>query len=100
MLVHCFAGVSRSASVVLAYLMREHGLSLRAAFKLAKAKRPFINPNEGFRVQLQKYEQELRGKGGEVVKVDLGKLIVKSMGIEVKPRSKSIIKNVSKIGKM
>ena len=80
--------------------MREHGLSLRAAFKLAKAKRPFINPNEGFRVQLQKYEQELRGKGGEVVKVDLGKLIVKSMGIEVKPRSKSIIKNVSKIGKM
>jgi dual specificity phosphatase 12 len=30
-LVHCFAGVSRSASVVIAYLMREHGLPMMDA---------------------------------------------------------------------
>jgi protein-tyrosine phosphatase len=48
-LVHCFAGVSRSATVVIAYLMQEHGLTYHAAMKLVKSKRPFINPNEGFR---------------------------------------------------
>jgi dual specificity phosphatase 12 len=48
-LVHCYAGVSRSATIVIAYLMQEHGLSFSAAIKFVKSKRPFINPNDGFR---------------------------------------------------
>ena len=51
-LVHCYAGVSRSATIVLAYLMQEHNLSFNAAYKLVKSKRPFISPNDGFRSQL------------------------------------------------
>ena len=30
-LVHCWAGVSRSATIVISFLMKEHGLSLSAA---------------------------------------------------------------------
>lgn len=47
--VHCYAGVSRSATIVIAYLMKEHNLSYNAAIKFVKSKRPFINPNDGFR---------------------------------------------------
>ena len=50
--VHCYAGVSRSATIVLAYLMQERGLSFHAAYKLVKSKRPFISPNDGFKKQL------------------------------------------------
>lgn len=58
--VHCYAGVSRSATIVIAYLMFEHGLSYSAAIKLVKSKRPFINPNDGFRKQLLLFEKDLK----------------------------------------
>ena len=50
--VHCFAGASRSATIVIAYLMKERGMSLREAYRFVKSKRCFINPNEGFVKQL------------------------------------------------
>ena len=59
-LVHCFAGVSRSAAVVIAYLMQEHGLSVQAAYGLVRSKRPYIKPNEGFHEQLIQFQRELR----------------------------------------
>jgi len=62
-LVHCFAGVSRSATIVLAYLMQEHGMSYTEAMKFVKAARWFINPNEGFRKQLLQFQRELKMKG-------------------------------------
>lgn len=60
-LVHCVAGVSRSASLCLAYLMKHRGMSLREAFYHVKAIRPQIRPNSGFFQQLRVYEEELRG---------------------------------------
>ena len=59
-LVHCFAGVSRSATVVLAYLMKQASLSLQEAIYRVRSKRPFINPNAGFMNQLRKYEAFLK----------------------------------------
>lgn len=47
-LVHCYAGVSRSATVVLAYLMQNRGMSFQEAFAFASKKRPVIFPNMGF----------------------------------------------------
>jgi protein-tyrosine phosphatase len=44
-LVHCWAGVSRSSSCVIAYLMRDHRKSLRAAYDLVKRLRKVIRPN-------------------------------------------------------
>ena len=54
-LVHCAAGVSRSASVVIAYVMKKYGLEHSAACTLVSKSRPVISPNEGFLKQLQFY---------------------------------------------
>lgn len=58
-LVHCYAGVSRSASCVIAYLMQERGMKFQEAFAFASKKRPVIFPNMGFQRQLREYEQLL-----------------------------------------
>ena len=61
-LVHCVAGVSRSATVVIAYLMRHHKVSLLHAYTYVKSKRRVIRPNFGFFKQLIEYEKKLFGK--------------------------------------
>ncbi|CAF3544336.1 unnamed protein product [Rotaria sp. Silwood1] len=58
-LVHCVAGVSRSATVILAYLMKYHHNTLTEAFHYLVEKRPQIWPNEGFMIQLLRYENKL-----------------------------------------
>lgn len=60
-LVHCFVGKSRSVTVVVAYLMKKHGMSLSEALKHVKSKRPIASPNSGFMLQLQNFEKSLRG---------------------------------------
>ena len=65
-LVHCNAGVSRSVTVVVAYLMKTKNMSLKQALDLVKTKRPTMCPNEGFQTQLQTYEKILRPKKTEV----------------------------------
>ncbi len=61
-LVHCMAGVSRSSSICLAYLMKYHRLTLKQAYYFLKAKRPVIRPNPGFFRQLIDYERKVHGK--------------------------------------
>eukprot|EP00308_Calcidiscus_leptoporus_P008477 CAMPEP_0119363778 /NCGR_PEP_ID=MMETSP1334-20130426/10709_1 /TAXON_ID=127549 /ORGANISM="Calcidiscus leptoporus, Strain RCC1130" /LENGTH=782 /DNA_ID=CAMNT_0007379321 /DNA_START=112 /DNA_END=2461 /DNA_ORIENTATION=- len=46
--VHCQQGVSRSAAIVLAYLMWVKRASYEAALDLVRAERPTVNPNIGF----------------------------------------------------
>lgn len=57
MLVHCVAGVSRSASLVQAYLMRKHRLGAAEALARLRAARPVVNPHAGFRLQLSLFEK-------------------------------------------
>ena len=52
-LVHCFAGKSRSASVIIGYLMKYHNMRFEEAFTYVKHIRPSIDPNIGFYCQLQ-----------------------------------------------
>eukprot|EP00826_Nyctotherus_ovalis_P017757 TRINITY_DN15246_c0_g1_i2.p1 TRINITY_DN15246_c0_g1~~TRINITY_DN15246_c0_g1_i2.p1 ORF type:complete len:187 (+),score=34.28 TRINITY_DN15246_c0_g1_i2:143-703(+) len=54
-LVHCLGGVSRSATVVTAYIMKSRKLSMKKALKFVKEKRSCISPNRGFLDQLEKY---------------------------------------------
>jgi protein tyrosine/serine phosphatase len=53
-LVHCYAGVSRSATVVLAYLMIYHNFKLTEALNYVKSIRPHINLNPFFEDYLKK----------------------------------------------
>ncbi|XP_048043768.1 protein phosphatase Slingshot homolog 1 isoform X2 [Megalobrama amblycephala] len=55
-LVHCKMGVSRSASTVIAYAMKEYGWSLEKAYSFVKQKRNIAQPNPAFMKQLAEYE--------------------------------------------
>eukprot|EP01062_Namystynia_karyoxenos_P032465 TRINITY_DN23961_c0_g1_i1.p1 TRINITY_DN23961_c0_g1~~TRINITY_DN23961_c0_g1_i1.p1 ORF type:complete len:575 (+),score=219.24 TRINITY_DN23961_c0_g1_i1:107-1726(+) len=63
-LVHCFKGQSRSATVVITYLMKKLGLTRDAAFKLVAERRPCINPNPGFMELMLRFEESLGLQGG------------------------------------
>lgn len=54
-LVHCKMGVSRSASTVIAYVMKQQHLSLDVALSYVRDRRSVVKPNEGFLKQLQTY---------------------------------------------
>uniref|UniRef100_A0A4W3IX57 Serine/threonine/tyrosine interacting protein n=1 Tax=Callorhinchus milii TaxID=7868 RepID=A0A4W3IX57_CALMI len=56
LLLHGNAGISRSAALVIAYIMETFGLKYRDAFTYVQERRFCINPNAGFVHQLQEYE--------------------------------------------
>eukprot|EP01006_Ploeotia_vitrea_P051891 TRINITY_DN67613_c9_g8_i1.p1 TRINITY_DN67613_c9_g8~~TRINITY_DN67613_c9_g8_i1.p1 ORF type:complete len:178 (+),score=21.07 TRINITY_DN67613_c9_g8_i1:44-577(+) len=60
-LVHCRLGINRSASVVIAYLMRSLSLDLQDAFQMVKSKRDIVWPVSSYLKQLVDYEQLLFG---------------------------------------
>ena len=60
-LVHCVAGVSRSATLVLAHQVKHAGLSLREAFQRLRSRRRVVRPNAGFFAALVEFERQVRG---------------------------------------
>ena len=52
-LVHCHAGISRSATIVIAYLMRKNKWSRDQALNFVKLKRIIVNPNIDFMKALE-----------------------------------------------
>eukprot|EP00756_Hemistasia_phaeocysticola_P031111 Hpha_TRINITY_DN16332_c2_g5::TRINITY_DN16332_c2_g5_i1::g.60885::m.60885/K07359/CAMKK2; calcium/calmodulin-dependent protein kinase kinase 2 len=60
-LVHCFAGLSRSVTLVCAFLMKEHKMTFKEAIVTIRKARPPANPNVGFRKELVAYEEDLHG---------------------------------------
>ena len=62
-LVHCNAGISRSASFVCAYLMKKAGYkTFKEAFAYVRKCRPVVAPNRGFEKQLINLESQNRKK--------------------------------------
>lgn len=59
-LVHCQAGVSRSPTIVIAYLMRLLGISMNDAYNRVRELRPIVAPNIVFWSQLTDYEVKLK----------------------------------------
>lgn len=68
-LVHCSAGVSRSPTVVVGYLMKKRGMSLKVALGHVVRARPQVSPNPGFLEQLKAMEEGLYG-GVSTLEVD------------------------------
>ena len=58
-IIHCVLGVSRSASLCIAYFIKYYNQTLEEAFDWVRSQRFIINPNVGFRKQLKQYEQDL-----------------------------------------
>lgn len=57
--VNCARGISRSATIVIAYLMFRFNMSFYEAYTLISKMRPHVRPNSSFRRQLETFEQEL-----------------------------------------
>ncbi|KAK7895583.1 hypothetical protein WMY93_020908 [Mugilogobius chulae] len=58
-LVHCQAGISRSATICLAYLMKRKRVRLDEAFEFVRRRRSIISPNFSFMGQLLQFESQL-----------------------------------------
>jgi len=61
-LVHCAAGINRSPSIVIAYLMKTNHWRYQQAYGFVQDKRWFIQPTLSYKLQLKKYEAILFGE--------------------------------------
>jgi len=59
-LVHCRGGRSRSATIVIAYLMKTNNWTLQQAYEHVQSRHPKLSPNLGFMGQLINFENLLR----------------------------------------
>lgn len=54
-LIHCYAGVSRSTSCTIAYLIKHEGYTFEEALELCRSGRSIVEPNSGFVQQLRSF---------------------------------------------
>ncbi|CAK9298033.1 unnamed protein product [Gordionus sp. m RMFG-2023] len=64
-LIHCLAGISRSPSLTIAYIMKYLGMTSEQSYKYVKSKRVGISPNFNFMGQLLEYEKLLLKSPGK-----------------------------------
>merc|ERR1711963_538123 len=60
-LIHCQAGVSRSPTIAIAYLIKYFSMSMVEAYKFIKNRRSIISPNLNFMGHLLEFEQGIKG---------------------------------------
>lgn len=58
-LIHCLAGMSRSVTICIAYVMSISNLNWRDALRVVRVGRKIANPNAGFQIQLQEFENKV-----------------------------------------
>ena len=73
-LVHCMAGASRSASVVIAYLMWKEKKSFKEALDFVTKKRSCVFPNDGFKDQLKMFEKLLKENDYDLSKIKFNEI--------------------------
>jgi protein-tyrosine phosphatase len=59
-LIHCIAGVSRSVTLLIAYLIKNYDYNPEKALEIIKKHRNIANPNENFMKQLHKYYTDIQ----------------------------------------
>jgi protein-tyrosine phosphatase len=55
-LVHCMAGISRSSSAIIYYIMRNYGVDYNTALSTVKEARSIVRPNVSFQDQLRYFD--------------------------------------------
>jgi len=60
-LVHCHAGISRSPTIAIAYIMKHINMGALDAYAFVQRSRNIISPNLNFMGQLIEYETKLKG---------------------------------------
>lgn len=73
--VHCTQGISRSATLVILYVMRAFQWSLAQAFNFTRSGRGVVVPNEGFLRALLREERRLFGHKFSVTEDELDQLV-------------------------
>ena len=74
--IHCTCGVSGSATIVLAYLMWKTHSDFNKVYSFVKKRRPEIDPNNGFRKQLNIFQKLLQENDYDFDKIEFEKIIV------------------------
>ena len=69
-LVHCSGGISRSATIVIAYIMWKNKMKYEEAFQYVKNKRSVVWPNPGFKEQLKIFEKLLITNNYDISKIN------------------------------
>ena len=64
-LIHCQAGVSRSPTIAIAYLIKNFPMRMLEAYKFIKTRRSIISPNLNFMGQLLEFEKLIKGDSSE-----------------------------------
>ena len=58
-LVHCIQGISRSATIVISYIMLTHKFTYDETLKFVEQRRKIVSPNLGFTVQTTIFRQRV-----------------------------------------
>ena len=69
--IHCLFGISRSPTIVIAYLMWKTHFNFEDVYQFVKRRRPIIEPNKGFVIQLEHFDKLLKENNYELSKIDL-----------------------------
>ena len=77
-LIHCMAGVSRSVSLVIYYLMKKYHMTFDKAFETVRNVRNISNPNESFKSQLINYETKRDAFSASDADMDIKQLKMRS----------------------
>ena len=78
-LVHCGAGISRSATIIIAYIMWKEKKSLNDAIKFVKSKREEISPNSGFIEQLKIFEKLINENNYYLNEINFSEIKIKKI---------------------
>jgi predicted protein tyrosine phosphatase len=74
--IHCAAGMSRSPTIVIAYLMWKRQIFLDEAIKIVREKRPLISPNANFMNQLKIFQELLIKNDYDIDNINFKKIKV------------------------